>query len=109
MEGFGSGNFVIIEHGPHVIQPVERVNGAIVYTAKSGYTGTDAFTYEIRDAGGAVSTATVTVTVEPVVQTGADVGPQAAVAGLARHQHNRTAPQRRRAASGNGGRRRTCR
>ncbi len=39
------------------------VNGQIVYTADSGFTGTDHFTYEVRDPHGNTATATVTATV----------------------------------------------
>ncbi|MGL4422336.1 MAG: Ig-like domain-containing protein, partial [Gemmataceae bacterium] len=37
----------------------------IVYTPRAGFTGTDSFTYTIRDSRGANSTATVTVAVSP--------------------------------------------
>ncbi|HIQ14262.1 MAG TPA: OmpA family protein [Leucothrix sp.] len=38
-------------------------NGEIVYTADAGFSGTDQFTYEVRDPHGNTATATVTVTV----------------------------------------------
>ncbi len=41
------------------------VNGQIVYTPAAGFTGTDHFTYEVRDPQGNTTTATVTVTVRP--------------------------------------------
>lgn len=41
------------------------VSGKIRYVPKAGFTGTDTFTYTIKDDVGAVDTATVTVTVVP--------------------------------------------
>ncbi|HRA47008.1 MAG TPA: cadherin-like domain-containing protein, partial [Thermomicrobiales bacterium] len=43
------------------------INGQIVYTPKTGYLGSDSFTYSIIDQGGVTATATIrlTVTVEP--------------------------------------------
>jgi Bacterial Ig domain len=42
-------------------------NGTVIYTATAGFTGTDTFTYTVKDNLGAVSnTATATVTVNPV-------------------------------------------
>jgi len=38
-------------------------NGQIVYTANAGFSGTDHFTYEVRDPNGNTATATVSVTV----------------------------------------------
>ena len=38
-------------------------NGQIVYTPDAGFSGTDTFTYEVRDPAGNLATATVTVTV----------------------------------------------
>jgi len=38
-------------------------NGQIVYTADTGFSGTDHFTYEVRDPNGNTATATVSVTV----------------------------------------------
>jgi CshA-type fibril repeat protein len=40
--------------------------GAVSYTPKAGFAGTDTFSYVATDAGGNTSTATVTVTVPPV-------------------------------------------
>ncbi len=42
---------------------VRIVNGQIVYTPKAGFTGTDAFIYEVKDPQGNKTTATVYVTV----------------------------------------------
>ncbi|WP_299876309.1 Ig-like domain-containing protein [uncultured Cocleimonas sp.] len=42
------------------------VNGQIVYTPNAGFSGTDTFTYEVQDPQGNKTTATVTVTVNPV-------------------------------------------
>ncbi|MGK0270916.1 MAG: outer membrane protein OmpA-like peptidoglycan-associated protein [Cocleimonas sp.] len=50
---------------------VTIVNGQIQYTPNIGYTGTDSFTYTIKDSNGLTETATVTITVE------ADVKPEA--------------------------------
>jgi hypothetical protein len=41
------------------------VNGSIVYTPNNGYSGTDTFTYSIKDGNGGNDTATVTVDVCP--------------------------------------------
>ena len=47
---------------------VDALTGNPVYTPNSGFSGTDTFTYTVRDAGGAISnTATVTVTVVAAV------------------------------------------
>jgi hypothetical protein len=40
-------------------------NGAVLYTPNASFTGTDTFTYVVKDAFGAMSTGTVTVTVAP--------------------------------------------
>ncbi len=40
--------------------------GAVRYTPATGYTGSDSFTYQIRDARGANSTGTVNVSVTPI-------------------------------------------
>ncbi len=40
-------------------------NGRVVYTPNAGFSGTDTFTYVVRDALGATATGTVTVTVQP--------------------------------------------
>ena len=42
---------------------VTKVNGQLVYTPATGFTGTDTFTYTISDGNGGTDTATVTVTV----------------------------------------------
>ena len=45
---------------------IDVVTGNPVYTPNSGFSGTDSFTYTVRDPSGAISnTATVTVTVSP--------------------------------------------
>jgi outer membrane protein OmpA-like peptidoglycan-associated protein len=44
---------------------VTQVGNALVYTPVAGFTGTDTFTYVIRDPAGNKSTATVTITVNP--------------------------------------------
>ena len=52
------------EHGTAVIEPV---SGTIQYTPSIDYNGNDSFTYQLRDAEGAISTpAAVTVTVTPI-------------------------------------------
>jgi hypothetical protein len=40
-------------------------NGQVVYTPNSGFTGTDNFTYTVKDSQGAMATGNVTVTVSP--------------------------------------------
>jgi len=41
-------------------------SGAVRYTPVAGYTGSDSFTYQIRDARGATASGTVNVTVSPI-------------------------------------------
>ncbi len=41
-------------------------NGTFTYTPASNFTGTDTFTYEVTDADGATTTATVTLYVNPI-------------------------------------------
>ncbi len=41
-------------------------NGTFTYTPANNFTGTDTFTYEVTDADGATSTATVTLYVNPI-------------------------------------------
>jgi hypothetical protein len=58
--------FIITQplNGSAAAQP----NGTVIYTPAAGFTGTNTFTYTVKDNVGAVSnTATVTVTVNPVV------------------------------------------
>jgi len=43
---------------------VQIVNGKVVYTPNTGFSGQDTFTYTVTDAQGATDTATVTVTVK---------------------------------------------
>lgn len=50
-------------HGTVVVNP----DGTYTYTPNEGFTGTDSFTYTVRDVDGDTSTATVTVTVTPPV------------------------------------------
>jgi len=62
------GTSVLIVSGPGngsaVVQPA---TGLVLYTPKKDFSGTDSFTYSLKDAGGATSLpATVTVTVSPV-------------------------------------------
>ena len=49
-------------HGTAVV----NADGTFTYTPASGYTGLDAFTYQITDANGDVSTATVTLVIPGV-------------------------------------------
>jgi subtilisin family serine protease len=53
-------------HGAAVV----NANETITYTPDAGYSGTDSFTYTVRDPGGATDTATVLVTIEPRCPTG---------------------------------------
>ncbi|QEY14502.1 tandem-95 repeat protein [Cellvibrio sp. KY-GH-1] len=48
---------------------IDAVTGNPIYTPNAGFNGSDRFTYTITDAGGATATATVNVTVNPVVPT----------------------------------------
>jgi hypothetical protein len=43
-------------------------NGAFVYTPSPGFSGTDAFTYRVRNSGGLSDMATVTITVTAIVR-----------------------------------------
>ncbi|PQJ79563.1 Ig-like domain-containing protein [Polaribacter porphyrae] len=43
----------------------DKTDDVVLYTAPSGFSGTDSFTYSITDAGGNAATATVTITVNP--------------------------------------------
>ncbi|WP_425100643.1 Ig-like domain-containing protein [Tropicibacter sp. S64] len=47
-------------------------NGTVTYTPNPGFTGTDSFTYELRDTGGLGDQGTVTVTVNPPANTAPD-------------------------------------
>ncbi|MBW5415824.1 Ig-like domain-containing protein [Pseudomonas sp. MAG002Y] len=49
-------------HGTLTLNP----NGMYVYVPTLGYNGTDSFTYQVRDADGGISTATVTIAVTAV-------------------------------------------
>jgi hypothetical protein len=44
---------------------VTLLNGVIHYTAPAGYSGSDSFTYTVRDASGSQATGTVNITVAP--------------------------------------------
>ncbi|GGY69423.1 hypothetical protein GCM10011613_12200 [Cellvibrio zantedeschiae] len=46
---------------------IDGVTGNPIYTPNTGFTGTDVFSYTVRDPSGATSTANVTVTVNAVV------------------------------------------
>ena len=57
---------VIITGAPLHGIAVAYSNGTVTYTPNAGYTGTDTFTYTVKDNNGAISNgATVTVTVTP--------------------------------------------
>ena len=45
---------------------IDAVTGNPIYTPNAGFSGTDTFTYTVRDSGGATASATVTVTVNAV-------------------------------------------
>ncbi len=60
----GSGQLTIINVSNPQNGSVQIVNGQIVYTPNTGFTGTDSFTYTIRDSNGETATATAVVTVE---------------------------------------------
>ena len=51
-------------HGTVVVNP----DGTYVYTPAAGFSGVDTFTYDVTDASGHVSTATVTIGVMPVAE-----------------------------------------
>ncbi|MBF4601095.1 tandem-95 repeat protein [Frigoribacterium sp. VKM Ac-1396] len=50
------------QHGTATVAP----NGEFDYTPAPGFSGTDTVTYQVTDAAGRTSTATVTITVKPV-------------------------------------------
>jgi len=54
LEGFGDP-----AHGT----TAQGADDKVLYSSEAGYTGTDSFTYTVRDAGGATVTATVTIDV----------------------------------------------
>ncbi|MFK7877331.1 MAG: tandem-95 repeat protein, partial [Paracoccaceae bacterium] len=45
---------------------LSQLGNVLTYTPNADFSGTDSFTYEIRDAGNATDTGTVTITVAPV-------------------------------------------
>ncbi|MBF4606069.1 Ig-like domain-containing protein [Curtobacterium sp. VKM Ac-1393] len=49
---------------------VRNDDGTVTYTPKAGFSGTDEFTYTVRDRDGNTNTGTVTVTVTPVTTGG---------------------------------------
>ena len=53
-------------HGAAVV----NANGTITYTPDAGYSGTDSFSYTVRDPDGETDTADVFVTIEPRCPTG---------------------------------------
>ena len=59
----------------------EAVDGMINYTPAAEFSGTETFTYEVTDAGGATSESTVTVTVEHFIEGG--------IRGFAYYGHDR--------------------
>ncbi len=52
--------------GPNDGVLILNPDGTFTYTPNANFSGTDGFTYEVSDASGAVSQATVTITVDPV-------------------------------------------
>ncbi|MCG8613376.1 MAG: Ig-like domain-containing protein [Pseudomonadales bacterium] len=60
---FNGGVLTIVGVSQPANGSVEIVNGVVVYTPNSGFSGTDSFTYTIREAGGEESTGTVSVVV----------------------------------------------
>ena len=67
----GSGQLTITSVGNPQNGTAQIVNGQIVYTPNTGFSGTDSFVYTITDSNGETATATATVTVggpKPVAQ-----------------------------------------
>ena len=73
------GTSLIVVNGPaNGSAVVQSATGMILYTPKKDFTGTDSFTYTLKDAGGATSSpATVTITVSPVNDSPIAVNDQA--------------------------------
>ena len=61
--GMVPGSVVVVTRPPNGTVSVDRTTGDITYTAKAGFTGTDTFRYQARDAAGRVGSATVSVRV----------------------------------------------
>jgi VCBS repeat-containing protein len=59
-------------HGPAHGSVVVNANGTFTYTPDTGFAGTDTFKYVITDASGQTSTATATLTVNPIAPMAAD-------------------------------------
>ena len=66
------GNTLSISSFTQATNGIVTDNGddTLLYTPNSGYVGTDSFTYTVSDNNGATDTATVSVTVNPVVASG---------------------------------------
>lgn len=63
---FGTGLTAAVETGPQHGTATVATNGEFDYTPAPGFSGTDTVTYQVTDAAGRTSTATVTITVKPV-------------------------------------------
>ncbi len=66
---------------------INSSNNGILYTPKAGFTGTETFSYTVRDNNGLTATTTVTVTVNPLVP------PPTAVADLFNVQEDATSAE----------------
>jgi VCBS repeat-containing protein len=58
-------------HGTLTLNP----NGSFTYTPDANFYGTDTFDYQVSDGRGGIDTATVTITVNPVIDAVIDVKP----------------------------------
>ena len=59
----GAGLEIVALDSPTAGTAVVNPDGTVTYTPNAGVTGTDSFTYTVRDAAGATASATVTITV----------------------------------------------
>src|SRR5690606_24730119 len=64
----------VVDQADHGSTTVNPTTGAITYTPAAGFTGSDSFTYTVRDDDGAVSNqATVSVQVNPASGGGGEI------------------------------------
>ena len=54
----------------------DKDSGSVVYTPKSGYTGSDSFTFTANDKSSTSNTAKVSITVSPVTQNNSTAVPE---------------------------------
>ncbi|HUR41840.1 MAG TPA: tandem-95 repeat protein [Verrucomicrobiae bacterium] len=65
----GNGSFPVATAQGSVTRSGSGAGNTLLYTPAANYAGADSFTYTVQDAGGLTSTATVSVTVDPINDT----------------------------------------